>query len=481
MYGQSMRWVDRLSIITALCLICLLVGPGGFKLISQLDRPDYAGVPLLTYEELEPKLQQLRAELDAPAGESPDEYFETIRRASLLEPMINRFNREHPQGKQLTSKYGFAAGAIFATNDLQFRYHQRFKNTEIAAAAQKYDTPERVNMLMTKQLPIDWGSVWSAFSTSYVLSFFVAIAFFASRVRGQGMSLRFEMLTILFYSTGWPVMVWKYPTYVSPIEQFRRFQRWIAMMATATLSLAPLTMAKAGERKAEGSQASDGGNVRVIEDVPRPRFSVASGVMTQKLTGNGFVVADGPTAFASASADLGNGLTAGYWGSREQAGKGGSDEDDYTLTWVGSRKDFNLLGGLAYYDIRPLGKSEGGDMISPYAKVGRAVGSGLTASLYGEAFFLTHGKGNHGFLLSASLSGSRDFRNTTVDQSVALVYSTGPFRQKEGVQLRSDTTITVPLRDRVKAAATFKVFAPLWGAGDRKPAASLTGGLSYAF
>ncbi len=463
--------------------------PAVYTFMATADQRDYSRVPVVSTAGLEQGFNQLNRELHAPVGLDASDYYRTVVDFRRFESIQNRFRSENSTGLSSRTQILTTPADMGALSDLQMRYLSHFGNAGMAQAA------DRMNPWMDKQFA-SFASTSPAGVESHngmlllyglFASFAFAFMFFIARLKREGMKVIVELFAPQIYLAvlAWPYAVIRYPRYVSPAEQMRRMKRYISGLVATALSIASASAAYAGERKGDGSSGASN-TTSVVKARPKPKkpqvtFSVSYGVMSRKIVNAGKVVHDGPVGYLDISASYHN-WTVDHWQSRAYSGPTGSDENDFSITKLSTAGKWSITTTIAYYDIQPIGKTHGGDMISPIVVVSRPVGHGVTAFAKSDAYFLTGGApGRNGFDLAAGAKTSRRVGPVTFDLAASAVYADGPFSFDRGFLARGDATASVPIRQKFRAVLGLKAFAPIMGARDRGPSAAISGGLAVAF
>ncbi|KND50967.1 MAG: hypothetical protein AB202_00985 [Parcubacteria bacterium C7867-007] len=447
------------------------------------DHQDYSKVPALTPAQYTAEVKAIVAATYAAPTEDPADYYRTAIRAQNFNVMEERFRRDHPaEWQRLAHKR--SASMTFNVGLLMNEYEQKFGHSTMV------DTADRMRPWMNEQIGsisappdqvrLDKAGWW--FVRGYIMCVLLSVLFYMARLKQEGMLIWPEMTTgFLFLAafTGLGVVM-IYPRNIDPIVQIKRAWRFIAGLAAGSISLAGMAgMANARERLE--SSAAENAKVFILPFVPMPEFSFSSGVMSSKVTGNGTRVNDGITYTGGVHAAFAGGVDLDLSGTRQATGNA-SDEIDYTISKTMKGKAGSVTAGFAYFDIVPVGRSKGGDMISPFISLEHKLGYGLTAFAKADGYFLTHGPPtNNGFDVIAGLKGSTQVRSLRFDHSVSAVLSDGPFGQSAGTTLRFDEAISVPVTKRLRASTNFKLFVPIQGSKGREMDVSGGLGLNYAF
>lgn len=477
---RSTRWLGWAQALLGLMLVLVFL-PAIFAWTAASEKRDYSAVPSLGKPEMLAMLEKNRSAALGKPGDEPADFFATYLAAAEADVRLQKYLHEHPEERSaLAARFGIPGTYVADLMQLRTGYETKFGSAAMRDTAAMPGVRESIRAVEASVLVADRSTAeW--FGRSAIASFIIAMLFFMARVAGRGMLVWPDLPKIAVYALAWPVMVWKYPTEVSPIEQVRRLKRWIAWLMAGSLPVMSMGAARAQEKT---EPAVHSGTVYVLdpEEMP-PTLAFSLGVMSAKVAGNGFTLHEGPVATGSGSVSFANGVTLEVSGTRALSGSRGSDEVDLIGSWTGPvAEGANATLGVALYDIQPMGSGKGSDMLSPFASLDWKAGS-MTAFARAEGMFLTGGdRGRNGFLLAGGVSESFSLgEGLSFDQTVSLAYGQGPFGQDDGLVLRYAGAVSKPLGERVRLKILdIKAWLPVAGARDRTPAFTVGTSLSYA-
>ncbi len=477
MSDRSYRWLGWTQVCLGFLLALVFMPALGLLMLNSGQR-DFSGMPAVGRAELIELLDRSEASIKGKPGERIEDYFDALVMVAESDLHLEKYLAEHPDDQNDFLKYGIPGTNVNRVGMLQDAYLIKFGGEAFRRASETTGANERMNALY-KSVDVEDERIWPAFRSGLIASVLVAMLFFMARVASmEGMLVWPELPKIFVYAFAWPAMVWKYPTEVSPREQIKRLRRWVAWLIASLLPVVTMGVASA-QKKTEPAYTSD--NVYVIdpETLP-PKVAFTVGLQSAKVAGNGFTVG-GPIDWAEGTATYGNGVSVDVWASRERSGTGASDETDFSVAQTWKMEDATATAGIALFDIRPLGKGKGGDILSPFASIGWQLG-GMDAFAKAEAYYLTGGdKGRNGMLLSGGVSDSLELGGLTFDYAASLAYGQGPFSQDDGLAMRLSGSASMPLGERIRVKLLeLKAWRPMIGARDRSPAFSVGASISYA-
>jgi hypothetical protein len=469
-------------------LMILAFAPGIGQTFSAGLRENYSRAPAMTSDAIIREERAVRALEQGPAVGNPSDYFHVAIRAQRLQAIKNRF--EHEYQHRLSEEYRSQTTMLPATavnlDGLMTKYEERFGHTQMA------ETAEQMRSWMNAQSasyapapkPHAYDGIGGKFLWGYLVAAQMGVLFYMARLKREGLLIWPEIMNGRLFAAALTIIAfaWVYPSRIDPLKQAKQAWHLVAGFVASVISFGAMAgFASASERK-PGEDGAGTSNVLTLSDLPMPKISLSSGVMSAKVTGNGTRVNDDATFWADANASFQNGWDIDLSATRQARGFG-SNENDYTLCKTSATgKDSSATGCLAYYDIVPVGKSKGGDMVSPSLGFSTLIGHGITAFAKADGYLLTGGpRGQNGYDLVLGLKGATHAGPVEFDHSLSAIYAGGPFRQKEGASLRFDESAAFPLRDRLKAVLNLKAFVPFKGARDRGKDISAGVGLAYAF
>lgn len=472
-------WTQVLLGLTLLIIVIC----AGIASTTASEKRDYSHIPLLERAELVTALEASRGAMLGKPGTSAADFFKTYVAAAQADVLLQKYVFEHPEEKgELAARFGIPGTYMADLMWLRNSYDEKFGFVAMRDAAEASGGSQVVQSIQGS-VHVSDPTLIPALLRAAIASAIVAMLFFMARVAFIGMLVWPELPKMAVYALMWPVMIWRYPTEVSPMEQVRRLKRWVAWLMAGSLPVMSMGVARAQDKTEPTDEA---GTVYVLkpEEVPlaQVNYSLALGMMSAKVAGNGFTVHEGPVDWADVTFTLGDGLSVGIWASRAREGSRGSDEVDFTIakSWT-LEGDASATVGLALFDIQPMGTGKAGDMVSLFASVNGNLG-GMSAFAKAEAYLMTESdKGRNGILLSGGVSDSFSLGELSFDQTVSLAYGQGPFGQDDGFVLRYAGAASMPLAERVRLTLLeLKAWLPLSGARDRSPTVTVGTSLSYA-
>ena len=462
-------------------LLPLSLAPAFVAFTIDGNRRDYSRIPTVTFAELQRRYDHYHAVANGPVSTDPADYYRMAAEERQLEAIQEKFHDTY-HGPVTDRFLILTMPDMGPLTRMQMAYTEHFGTPAMAEAADRTRSWVNARIAACDTTPLHTDpNVWTSFVFSLLASYAVAFLFFMTRLKNVGLRIWPELFTPTLYAyvLAWPFGVFRYPRHINPLEQVRRVKRYLTGLLWTALSFGSVTPALAGDRKTDSSTASD--TTLVMNDQPKPAFSLSSGIMSDKLVVDGTRVHSGAVAWFDANVSYA-GWSVDHWRSRAFSGSTGSDENDYSISKSWTAGTWNASATFAYYDIRPIGSGKGGDMLSPILSVSHALGNGLTAFATGEAYVMTGGpKGRNGYDVSVGAKASRVAGPVSVDVSVSSVYADGPFKFDRGVSLRGDASASIPLIGKLRALVSAKGYAPFVGAHDRHRTGSISAGLAYAF
>jgi hypothetical protein len=440
-------------IVCALWFFCVAIGA---------QKEDYSGVPDVSSVELQQRTERLLREINGPLANDPRQYFRVVVEQEQLQALTNKYRRQMMRGHGSPDAL---PDFMFAdVSRLQIRYLDRFGSERMHAAADAMKGYIDANTARYHATfaPGALSRTWETFKACWFWSFLIALPFFGARLVGERKLVVPELVRPRFYAAAafWPYAFWRYPRHINPVEQMRRFRQYLAGLLATLFTLGTASAAYGSDRKGDGASGA-ANTTLVVNDQPRPHVTLTGGIMLDKLVANGTQVHDGPVATGGVT------VTYGDWslnvsGTRSLSRDRGSDETDFIVgrAFRSGRWSFNAQ--LAFYDIRPLGSTRGGDMISPILSVERPVGHGFTVFATGEAYIMTGGPGGrNGGDVAIGVRTSVRAGPANIDLATRAIYAAGPFHFGQQVTLRHDVAVGIPLSERMRMVFSAKVFTPV--------------------
>ncbi len=483
--------ICQAALIFTLCW-CLYPVAGETMRVDNVTKiKQLAQVPAVNEKQLREYLESAHFILRGPSANEtqfytprPEYYFTDAAYLDWVGTTLQRFVKEHPnEAHRLDALRPLGDDFTVQKFDLEQRYRKRFGDAQMLWAT-KYvkDTSADHNYAFKLDKPVVMDRSLDFLLHSILPSIMIMFLYFGTRLKRQDKMKAVELPRWIVAAVVWPLAMFVYPTRINPLTQAREAMRYAVYLLTAVLSGMPVAYAKvmaSGERSGEKGESPS--TTLVLSDMPIPKLDVTFGLMSSKLGPNGAIFHTGAVANWNIHADLGDGYSFTFAGTRGLHGSQASDEND----WMGFKAftvgHDTLTLGAAYYDIRPLGSTKGGDMLGISAGYDHPFDHGLTGFAYAEYDPLTEHNQNAGYTASIGLRGSWNLGDDfTLGGSIAGIHADGPFKAEEGNLLRFDASISHPVGKRASLTQWVKAFMPVSHFGNRSPAVAVGVGMSFA-
>lgn len=339
----------------------------------------YAAYPDMEYADLAKRLNELR---DTVTKKMPAlEYLDTLYELELMRGAsmkgFGRAIRRHelePRGYE-----HIALSFTSLSNDLATTNRDSLWNAGIddqkryQALVGPHTT--KMNRLRADELPADWGPFFWWLCVYLGASRAFSLVHYLMRHTSLGNKAFLALATDWRFPRailGFEYYVWKYPTEMSPIEQFRRAYRFATMILGACL-----TWGGAGLKVAFAQAAEGGEGIRRTQ--PREFTISGSSLYIDKYLGlDGAPFHPGAVVQSNVTVSHTSGVFADFWKSEPVGARhlrpNFGNEQDYTLGFAsGIGLKAKLVLSATYFNVFPMLQMPRGDLLQLSARIERGV------------------------------------------------------------------------------------------------------------
>lgn len=203
-----------------------------------------------------------------------------------------------------------------------------------------------------------------------------------------------------------------------------------------------------------------------------PVVTFSSAIYNKYVGDTGIVFYDRPVVQNEITVSLPKGFYANLWYSMSLAHSGldtnDGNEFDPTLGWSGELAEITIDAGITYFDIRPVGTFDRGDVWQPYTEISKAfaLGKAHIISPYSKADYGIPVKGNarddKGLHVHGGLKHKWQVADTLgLSQQADFVFDDGAFGYARAWVYSHALTMSYTVTDWLSLEVGGKVYAPL--------------------